>query len=116
MGVAYYVNQNGLPFVAQQTSFGNVNSANNNDGVTDGIANPLDNVSDDGSNGEAHTEPIQMVDPVSVVPLETSVEPVEQKLNEPEPDGLFSVDMTSETTPANESAPTDTFDNFDSLI
>merc|ERR1712179_134937 len=55
MGGAYYVNQNGIPFIAAQTSFGNINSADNTEGIADGISNPLDNIDgnddDNSSNG-----------------------------------------------------------------
>ena len=63
LGFAYYVNQNGIPLVAQQQSFGNLNSSSNDDGVTDGIANPLDNLSEDG-NEDNQIEPDNQVSAV----------------------------------------------------
>jgi len=98
MGFGYYVNQNGIPLIAQQQSFGNLNNTNNNDGVTDGISNPLDNASDDGGD----------VEPVSMVPEpEPTVEPV---LDQAGNDGLVTVDITTDSTPET-SAPS-AFDDF----
>ena len=49
---AYYGNQNDIPLVAQQQSFGSLNSSNNDDGVTDGVAYLLDNLSVGGNEDE----------------------------------------------------------------
>ena len=38
----YYVKQNGNPLAVQQQSFINLNSSDNDNGVIDGISNPLD--------------------------------------------------------------------------
>ena len=73
LGGAYYVNQNGIPFIASQTSFGNINSAENTEGISDGISNPLDNIDDDNSSdggdfgGSAEAAPVEVV-PVEAVP------------------------------------------------
>ena len=53
LGGGYYINQNGVPFIASQQSFGNINSAGNKEGITDGVSNPLDQINDedDSDNG-----------------------------------------------------------------
>lgn len=112
LGLGYYVNQNGVPFIAQQQSFGNVNSANNNDGVTDGISNPLDANDDDDDNdddGAAVVEPVEVVPVASVAPV---IEPVIDDMfapSEPANDGLVAVDMSGGSTETNDNG-------FDSLI
>ena len=53
----YYVKQNGVSFVAEQQSFTNLNSTNNDAGITDGISNPLGD-DDDNSNGGTSDEPV----------------------------------------------------------
>ena len=70
LGGGFYVKQNGIPFVAAQQSFTNLNSSNNDAGITDGISNPLgDGDDDDNSNGGAIDEPIAVAvaDPVVTV-------------------------------------------------
>lgn len=36
-----------MPFIASQQSFGNINSADNKEGITDGVSNPLDQITDE---------------------------------------------------------------------
>jgi len=70
LGGGYYVKQNGIPFVAEQQSFTNLNSSNNNAGITDGISNPLGGDNDDGA---AVDEPVAVaVEPVATVPETTT--------------------------------------------
>ena len=57
LGGGYYVKQNGVSFVAEQQSFTNLNSTNNDAGITDGISNPLGD-DDDNSNGGTSDEPV----------------------------------------------------------
>ena len=56
MGGAYYVKQEGIPFIGQQESFSNVNNANNTDGITDGISNPLDNIDNDDNDSSSNSD------------------------------------------------------------
>jgi len=73
LGGGYYVKQNGVPFVAEQQSFTNLNSTNNDAGITDGISNPLGD-GDDNSNGGTSDEPVAVpvADPVVTVPEPTN--------------------------------------------
>ena len=63
LGGGYYVNQNGIPFIASQQSFGNINNSGNTEGITDGVSNPLDQITDDdeSDNGGAGS-PVEISD------------------------------------------------------
>ena len=68
LGGGYYVKQNGIPFVAEQQSFTNLNSSNNDAGITDGISNPLGGDDDTNDTGGSE-EPVAVAsEPVVTVP------------------------------------------------
>ena len=78
LGGGYYVKQNGVPFVAEQQSFTNLNSSNNDAGITDGISNPLGGNDDDNNDDGVHPmsssdEPVAAAaEPVVSVPETTN--------------------------------------------
>jgi hypothetical protein len=84
LGGGYYVKQNGIPFIADQQSFTNLNSESNTDGVTDGISNPLgggadnDDTDDSGGNTAGDEEfKVEVIAPEPVaVAAPLPVEPV----------------------------------------
>ena len=109
LGGGYYVKQNGVPFVAEQQSFTNLNSTNNDAGITDGISNPLGD-DDDNSNGGTYDEPVAVAvaDPVVTAPEpSTSVGGFDDFMSQPSTEAAPSsngldafADLTGETAQA----------------
>ena len=111
MGGAYYVKQEGIPFIGQQDSFSNVNNANNTEGITDGISNPLDNVDndddDDSSSGAAAAD---MTD-ATVVAVDEPVAAVSDATSS----DIFASGPIQPVEPVQAQTDSVTFDDFGSL-
>ena len=107
LGGGYYVKQNGIPFIAEQQSFTNLNNDSNTDGVTDGISNPLGggDENDDSDNGGVSTAgdddfKVEVIAPEPVAVAPVAIEPVAVEPVAATPSGGAFDDFMTDSTSA----------------
>ena len=107
LGGGYYVKQNGIPFIAEQQSFTNLNNDSNTDGVTDGISNPLGggDENDDSDNGGVSTAgdddfKVEVIAPEPVAVAPVAIEPVAVEPVAAAPSGGAFDDFMTDSTSA----------------